>query len=151
MTQKEQIANAINVFGLCVNLQEAISSGRLVPITFKKKVKIETGGKGVTFHNNYTQDALRIHSKNLLFVALGTTAIILDTALDAVLGAKDPNDTSQKGSARAILYMVRCAFAHNMVLPTWSCKAKYQRTYTLHLAQAGTIMFDGKTLEWPVD
>jgi hypothetical protein len=82
MTPKEQIANAINVFGLAVNLQEAILSGRVVPGTFWKKMRIETGGKGVTLHNNLTQDALRIYSKNLLFMALGTTAIIIDTVLD---------------------------------------------------------------------
>jgi len=146
MTPKQQIANAINVFGLALNLQEAIVSERVVPSTFKKHLKIETGGKGVTFQHNYTQEALRIQSKNLLCMALGTTAIIIDTILDEALGPKDPNDTSQIGSTRAIMYMIRCAFAHNMAFPAWSCKTRYQRVYTVTLPQAGTIAFDAKLL-----
>ena len=146
MTPKEQVNNAVNVFGLCVNLQEAILSGRIAPETFRKSVKIDTGGKGVTIRNNYTQEALRVQSKNLLFTALGTTAIVIDTALDAVLGSKKPADTSQVGSARAIIYMLRCAFAHDMAFPVWSCKNKYQLQYTVNLPQLGRIVFDAKAL-----
>lgn len=146
MTPKEQIAHAINAFGLALNLQESIVSQRVTPSTFKKHLIIETGGNGITFQHNYTLENLRIHSKNLMFMALGTTAIIIDTVLDHSLGFKDPNDTSETGSTRAIIYMIRCAFAHNMAFPVWSCKTKYQRKYTINLPRTGTITFDAASL-----
>jgi len=137
MTPKQQLINAVNVFGLCVNIHEAISEHRIIPDTFKKSVRIDTGGKSVTIQSNYTHEALRIQSKNLLFMALGTTAIVIDTALDAVFGSKNPSDTSQIGAARAIIYMLRCAFAHDMAFPVWSCKTKYQMQYAINLPKSG--------------
>ncbi len=54
MTPNEQVTYAVNVFGLCMNLQEAIIPGRITPDKFKRSVKIDTDGNGVTIHNNYT-------------------------------------------------------------------------------------------------
>ena len=67
-----------------------------------------------------------------------------DNAIDKTFGAKNPMDTTQLGSARAIIYQIRCAFAHDPMNPRWDVTPKYNRTYTaaINTPVARTITFD---------
>ena len=66
-----------------------------------------------------------------MLITLGTTAVATNKAIEAVYGNVDAMDTSQQGSARALLYQIRCAFAHDPLNPVWAPTPKYDRHYRL--------------------
>lgn len=77
-----------------------------------------------------TLEQLQAYTSNLTRMALGNTAIATHKALEVLYEPVDPTDTSPTGSARVILYQIRCAFAHDPLNPIWTPKVKqYDRTY----------------------
>ncbi len=66
-------------------------------------------------------------------ISFGASAITLDALLEQAgiernSKSEDPND-----ELRTLIYMVRCAFAHNIAKPCWEVKAKYRRKIKLIL------------------
>jgi hypothetical protein len=84
-------------------------------------------------------------------MALGTTAIATNKAMETVFGKEfDPTDTSQDGSARVILYQIRCAFAHDPLNPIWTPNTnKYNHTYRVTVQ--ATSPESGKTMARPIE
>jgi hypothetical protein len=80
---------------------------------------------------NYDQRAIYRQFHNLVLSATVALIIAVDTALDETFGAKNPFNTQDPiDSLRAIIYMLRCAWSHDMANPTWELKGdKYRRTY----------------------
>jgi hypothetical protein len=102
----------------------------IAPISFRKNIRLDEGGRGVDFKATYSAEQLQAHTRNLTLMALGNTAIATTKALDVLYGPVDPTDISPAGSARVILYQIRCAFAHDPLNPVWTPKVKqYDRIY----------------------
>ena len=57
-------------------------------------------------------EQLGLHTSVAFGVAFGTTAMVLDAALDLVGVSRDPDVDSEPSRLRTLIYMVRCAFAH---------------------------------------
>jgi hypothetical protein len=55
----------------------------------------------------------------------------MNKALEVVYGKEfDPADTSPAGSARVLIYQIRCAFAHDPLNPVWTPKVNmYDHRY----------------------
>jgi len=126
------IKGAIHVFVFNCFVQSAIEQGRITPSTLGDETTIGTGGSGVTFRGHYTSAELVTVAKNNVLMAFGTTSLATDKAMDATFGAKNPDDTTELGAARAIVYQIRCAYAHDPLNPVWKPKPdKYRHIYRL--------------------
>ncbi len=66
-------------------------------------------------------------------MCFGVTAITLNRALEDARIKSNPNDQSEKGCLRTLIYMIRYAFAHNMIEPRWKVKRKYMKKIELNL------------------
>ena len=145
-TPEDQINNAIGIFTLALRLHCSVRSDRIGPAHFIGPIKINTGGIGVNVRaQDYTPQELNTVSYNLFIASMGVVAGAIDRALDELFGPKDSKDKSDVGSLRAIIYMIRCAFAHDPLNPRWCCSGKYQNIYSMEFKELGLIQFDGKT------
>lgn len=68
-----------------------------------------------------------------LLTAAGATALALDSGFAAAGIAQDPNANDPVGMLRCLVFMVRCAYAHNIASPTWEVRGTFQRSLTLTL------------------
>jgi hypothetical protein len=67
-------------------------------------------------------------------VSFGVSAIVLDAAFEAAAVSQKPMAIGQEDLLRTLVYMVRCAFAHNPAMPIWEARGPYARDLTLCLA-----------------
>lgn len=116
-TPDQMIVSARQLFDFSCFLAEAIFEGNITPATLPRKIKLDTGGQGVFVEGHFTQEALAAIAAGSRMNALGTLAIATDSAMDFVFGAKDAQDMYPLGSARSIVYQIRCAYAHDQANP----------------------------------
>ena len=84
-------------------------------------------------HNSYkTYNDLILAAENSYSITLGFTSIVLNDALQNIGIKCNPSDDSPNGMLRTLVYMIRCAYAHNMMYPKWEIKPKY--AYSLEIA-----------------
>lgn len=148
------IYGARETFAFACFIADAIDAGRITPNTLREEIKIDEGGHGLIFTKTFSREELVAGGRNLRLMAWGTSAIATDKAMDAVFGKKFPYDSSELGSARAVTYQIRCAFAHDPLNPIWAPKEPYRRKYRIMLEVPGetgqratrTIEFDGSSL-----
>ena len=80
-----------------------------------------------------TYEDLILASQNVYSVSLGLSVIALETAcVDAGI-RNDPLDRTPKGELRSFVYMLRCAFAHDLMFPKWEARSSYARVFNLDL------------------
>lgn len=60
-------------------------------------------------------------------VCFGVSAIVLDAAFDADGFKKTPESENREDLIRTLVFMIRCAFAHNMAFPRWEVRGPYNR------------------------
>jgi hypothetical protein len=145
----DTIRNALDHVVFAVFLSEAIRSGAITPATLKRAVRVHTGGPGLTIEKEATSDWLTGGGWNLLLSALAVSAQATDRALDDTFGprpldrrpAPRPEDLSDLEAARVIIYMIRCAFAHDPFNPRWACRGAYQGTF--RVAEMGVSLDTG--------
>ena len=81
-----------------------------------------------------TKESVARASKIQVGVAFGVSAIILDAAYEAAGIRKNINLRTTQGDLQIFVYMIRCAFAHNMATPIWQARgADYARAFSLPL------------------
>jgi hypothetical protein len=98
---------------------------------------------------NWNSDSIIGLSKNLNLCVLGNCFIVIDEALDSVFGDKPKVYTDTDIDAlRAIIYMLRCAIAHNPTAPVWNAKGAYNKDFKIKEIgyELKTKQLDGKTL-----
>lgn len=66
-------------------------------------------------------------------ICFGVSAIVLDAAFDAAVVSRDPKQCNPNTDLRTLVYMVRCAFAHNPAMPVWEVRGDFARTLNLSL------------------
>src|SRR5438093_2323867 len=126
------IKGAMEMFLFACFVADAIEQGRIKPNTFREEIRIDDGGEALAFKKQFVAREIAVHARNNVLMALGSTAIATDKAMDAALGGKNPDDTSSLGSARAIVYQIRCAFAHDPLNPVWTPDPRrYKYTYCI--------------------
>lgn len=148
------IDGARDSFAFACFVADAINAGRITPSTLREEIKIDEGGHGIVFTKTFTREEIAAGARNLILMAWGTSAIATDKAMDTVFGKKFPHDTGELGSARAVVYQIRCAFAHDPLNPIWAPSKSYRRMYRIMLEVQGesgqradrAIEFDGSSL-----
>jgi hypothetical protein len=78
-------------------------------------------------------DEIIMASQINIGICFGVSATVLDAAFEEAginrnPGSQDPND-----ALRTLVYMVRCAFAHNFANPRWNVRRQYAHVITLNL------------------
>lgn len=144
-TPIQAIKSAIDQFVFACYLADAIDQELITPKSFREQIRVDEGGRGLDFKAVFVDQQLKAHARNMTLMTLGSAAIATNKAMEVVFGKEfDPNDTSPHGSARVLLYQIRCAFAHDPLNPVWTPNTiKYNRTYRVTVqvrrASGGTI------------
>ncbi len=69
-------------------------------------------------------------------ICFGVSAIVLDAAFEAAKIERNPNSRDPKDELRTLVYMVRCAFAHNLAKPCWEARGNFARNIQLNLGES---------------
>ncbi len=152
MKGKYKIDAAMHALDLAIRVHGAIRTGEIPLKAFRKGYVLDSGGEQhVRPKDNLSKEALLEDAQNLQVIALGMSAMVVDDALNSVFGRKIPEDKSEIGKARRLVYMIRCAFAHSPVIPVWNIKAKYRNNTKITLVSGRVIQIalealDGKAV-----
>jgi hypothetical protein len=111
---------------------------------FDSDVTILLEKENVRFPPNtfQTLDSVVLASQANVGVCFGTTAIILDAAFEAADIPRRPLSHAPADELRTLVYMVRCAFAHNPAMPCWNAKKLYARSLSLPLGSSSAFSMD---------
>lgn len=60
----------------------------------------------------------------LVGMAFGTSAMVMDAAFEVAGFRNNPHSRQARDELRTLVYMVRCAFAHNPAFPLWEARNK---------------------------
>ena len=82
-----------------------------------------------------TYDDLIIAAQNNYVITLGFSALVLDSSIQQAGWSCNSEDLSERGQLRSLIYMVRCAFAHDMMMPVWNIKSSYRRILEIPCSQ----------------
>jgi hypothetical protein len=87
-------------------------------------------------HNEFnTYQDLQIAAENNISICFGAVAVTLWEAIrehSGLLSGKLNPNNSRKDSLAALVYMLRCCFAHGTARPVWSITdSKYKTTYQI--------------------
>ncbi len=119
---------------LSLYVLSGIEQGVIPHSLFNEQLIIKTNGKIVaTIKSPENQEVdIDVIADNLKNITLGNCFLAFDEALDQAFGAKPKQySDSDTDSLRAIIYMMRCAFAHTPSLPKWCIKPKYRKILSL--------------------
>jgi hypothetical protein len=81
----------------------------------------------------HTYEDLISAGENTFMVTLGFHAISIDTALTELGILPNLQVTHPYRDVRDLVYMIRCAFAHNFIDPEWQAKPSFQRKLNIGL------------------
>lgn len=131
-TPVQMIKGSIRLFVFACFLENAVRRETITPASLREQIRLDEGGWGVDFKKAHTADELKHGTRNLMLITLGTTALATNKAVEVVHGKNVvATDTSPQGSARVLLYQIRCAFAHDPLNPVWAPTPKYDHHYRL--------------------
>ena len=101
---------------------------------------LEQGNIGFSSGNFAEQESIVVASQMLVGTSFGVSAIILDAVYEAAGIEKNINSREPQDDLRILVYMVRCAFAHNLAAPKWEARGQdYAREFNLPLDQGTKI------------
>jgi hypothetical protein len=78
-----------------------------------------------------TDNDILLGAENCILLSVGALFLALDTALDQAGIKNNPLAQDSFGQLRILIYMGRCAFAHNVLAPRWEVRGKYCRQLTI--------------------
>ncbi|GEM_PF-2053675 len=110
---------------LSLYIQTGINNRNLPHDIFTKKLTIKNNGAVVANINGSSKGTPDMNgtADNLSNITRGTCFLAFDEALDEIYGGKPASySDNPTDSLRAIIYMMRCAFAHNPGSPEWRIK-----------------------------
>ncbi len=112
-------------------IADAIDANLITPSSFRPEAILKAENYGVIIRKIFSMEEVVLSGRNNLLMALGTAAIATDTALDAVFTKNNKaHDTTPLGSARVIIFQIRCAFAHDPLTPVWRADLdRYKHRY----------------------
>ena len=115
-------------------IQAGIKYGEIPHFIFNKELTIKTNGEIDVKIKPPTQEEPDINgiADNLRVLTMGTCFLAFDEALDKIFGEK-PKTYSDNDidSLRAIIYMMRCAFAHRPASPMWRIKRENRKIFSI--------------------
>lgn len=80
-----------------------------------------------------TINDIHLGAENAILGSVGDFFLALDTALCKAGIKTDLSTQDSFGQLRILIYMCRCAFAHNVLAPCWEVRGKYCRQLEIKL------------------
>lgn len=129
----EAIDLAQNFMAFVLNLFAAINAGTISPASFAEDTTFGSVSGSVRVRARYSEGSLKAWTWNLLFSAIAITSQAVDRALTDALGKRPLDrqgaipidDLADFDAGWTLVYMIRCAFAHDPFNPRWECKGPY--------------------------
>lgn len=120
----EAIEQAFLQLSFAIKLLTHIELGNLDKDVFDAEVQVNLSKRNLVFGQNTfkTADDVILAAQNNYSITLGFTALVLDRALEGTGLRRDLQDGDPDRDIRALVYMVRCAFAHDMMHPRWEAR-----------------------------
>lgn len=153
MTAAETIDQAFLQLTFAVKLLTFIELGKLSKTDFDGAVVIELAEDFLKFDpgtfNSY--DDIILAAQNQYSITLGFTAVTMDEVLESAGFKRNLAAGSPHRDLRDLVYMIRCAFAHDMMHPKWAARGPFLRDFRI-ASPGGPIEVDmgklnGKPLE----
>ncbi len=147
-TPQTRIATAQATLSLAVRLNSEVLAGRVRSTIYQREVHIITGGPGLMLPPDYRANRQDLYdgTQNLVLLALGASALILDETLDDVFGKPEADIHARRG-LRVMVNQFRNAFAHNPWRPRWKVWPKYRAVHPVLLGEAQLFSFDATNLD----
>lgn len=80
-----------------------------------------------------TIEDIYLGAENTILLSVGALFLALDTALDEMSIKKDLSAQDSFGQIRILIFMCRCAYAHNVLAPHWKVHKHYSRQMEITL------------------
>lgn len=143
LTPVERINQAFLHFEFAVKLMNYFELQKVDKQAFDTATVVLLDRGSISLHDNTfnSYDDLILAARNNYQITLGATAITLDSSLDEARIKHDASDTSPRGQLRKLVYMIRCAFAHDMLTPRWCVTPKNVCVLDVKLANQ-TLLVD---------
>ncbi len=121
--------------------------GNIKPSDFDTDHIVLLGNERLNFPRGKFNDLESIEKAagTSVLIAFSATALVLDEAFQAAGMKPNLDVVGNDGQLRALIYMVRCAYAHGIGTPRWEVREKYRRTLSVYLGST-TISIDLRTL-----
>ena len=68
-----------------------------------------------------------------VLITVGAMALAMDRGFEEIKVARDPKATDSTGRLRLLIYMIRCAYAHDVASPCWQARGDFQRQLIIDL------------------
>lgn len=117
-------------FEMAIRLWNAIDLKKIPDEIFRESIIIEDGGGILVLDDALfkTQEARLSAIQALVGDAFGRTASALSEYVD-FLNPEKP--TEQQKDLRDFIYMIRCAFSHEIGAPQWEVRGPYKRSLSI--------------------
>ena len=151
MTLREALTDVEIVFlqlEFAIKLLSFCELGKIDPSAFDSDhfVKLEDGN--LHFPSGHFSDAGNLTRAASVHVSLafGASALALDKAFEVAKITCDPESNDNICRLRALIHMVRCAYAHGIAEPRWMALGKFRRAIVVDL-DGCQIRLDLQTLD----
>ena len=120
------ISHAFRHLEFAIRLMCYCEQGHLDLANFDTDLTILLSHENVGFEAGTfaTVEAVVPPAQALVSVAFGASAMVLDAAFDVAGRVRKPTSRLPEDELRTLVFMVRCAFAHNPAFPLWAAKGK---------------------------
>lgn len=110
---------------------------------FDTNIVITGKKENISFNHSAfnTYDDLILGAENNVLITVGFTCIVLDTSLQSIGIKPNHSDRSSDGMLRNLIYMIRCAYAHDMMHPKWEVRGNYAQPLEIQL-KSDTLKVD---------
>ena len=148
----DRIDQALLALEFAIKVMNYVALGKINKEDFDCNTLIRLPGGNLSFGQStfHTYDDLVHASENLYSQALAASAVAMEAALQGAGIRNDPNDRSDRGQVRSLVYMIRSAFAHDLQVPTWNVSGPYAQQMRVrfgrHDLQVDLSALDGQPL-----
>jgi hypothetical protein len=135
LTPSVTAETARNLWLFTLYLCNGIVKGKINYTLFQEQLDIEASGKRIyKIYPQWQPEHIELLKDNLQSSVLGTVFLVLDQQLDRICGKKPKQyNDSDLDALRAIIFMLRCAFAHATTNPRWRITNKqYKRLFCIN-------------------
>jgi hypothetical protein len=156
MSVKEALEDAKIAFRqleFSIKLLSFCEMGKIDPVAFdiNHLIALKDGNIRLPAGNFSDQDSLVRAAGTSVLIAFSASILVLDQVYQAAGVRADPAADDDAGRLRTLIYMMRCAHAHNIAAPCWEVRGAYRRTLAVNLGtrviSLDLAALDGKPLD----
>ena len=149
------VEHAFKQLEFAIKLMCYCERGDLDKKKFDSDVTIQLDEENVEFPDGSFQSDQEVVTASQINVGIcfGVSAIVLDAAFEVAKIGRNPNSRDPKDELRTLVYMVRCAFAHNPAKPCWDARGEFARIIQLNLGEndlsINMVALHGNDFDYP--